>query len=311
MQVRTVRSDLTEIVHEVDAVVVARDGSELFVSGDADRALFYRSAIKPFQATVALEAGADLAPEHLALACASHGGFPAHLAIVERILAGGGFTEDDLGCPPAWPLAASARDLAVAGGQRHPRRLFHNCSGKHAAWLRACRAAGWPIGGYLEPGHPLQRRIVEVVRDATGVDPEPVGVDGCGAPTLRGTVRGLARAFSSLTTDDRFTAAARAVDRFPALVADDLRPDGRFAMWWGGPVKVGAAGLVGAGRNGLGLAARSRSGDPAAAVAGLVEAARRVGLLTPAMAQALADVAAPPVVGGGRVVGGTSIDERP
>ncbi len=311
MQVRTVRSDLTEIVDEVDAVVVAPDGSESFVSGDADRPLFYRSAIKPLQATVALEAGADLPPEHLALACASHGGFPAHLAIVERILADGGLTEDDLRCPPAWPLATSARDLVVANGTRRPRRLFHNCSGKHAAWLRACRAAGWPIDGYLEPDHPLQRRIVQVVRDATGVEPEPVGVDGCGAPTLRGTVRGLARAFSRLTTDDRFTAAARAIDRFPALVADDLRPDGRFAMWWGGPVKVGAAGLVGAARNGVGLAARSRSGDSGAAVMGLIEAARRVGLLVPAMDRALADVSAPPVMGGGRIVGRTSVDERP
>ena len=34
-----------------------------------------------------------------------------------------------------------------------------NCSGKHAAMLSACVAAGWPTAGYLERDHPLQQAI--------------------------------------------------------------------------------------------------------------------------------------------------------
>ena len=34
-----------------------------------------------------------------------------------------------------------------------------NCSGKHAAMLAACVARGWPLAGYLDPEHPLQREV--------------------------------------------------------------------------------------------------------------------------------------------------------
>ena len=31
----------------------------------------------------------------------------------------------------------------------------HNCSGKHAGMLAACRANGWPFAGYRLPDHPV------------------------------------------------------------------------------------------------------------------------------------------------------------
>jgi len=297
-----------EAVDVVDVVAVDASGRELLGDGDPDRPLFYRSAIKPIQAATAVEHGAALPPEHIAMAASSHGGFPVHTATVAAMLDAAGLDERRLGCPPAWPAVPEARDLAVRRGEPRPRRLFHNCSGKHAAWLRACVASGWSLDGYLDPDHPLQRAIVGVVHDVTGVDPEPVGVDGCGAPTLRGTPRGLARAFARLTADARFGEVARAVGAYPALVADGHRPHGRFGMWWGGPAKAGAMGLFGAGRNGVGLAARSRSGQSWAAVVALAEAARRLGLLTDAMWHGLADVVRPPVVGGGRPVGITTVE---
>jgi len=306
--VRTVRSGVTEATDEVTVLACDRSGTVLLRSGDPDEPLFYRSAIKPFQAVAALEAGVSLPPEHLALACASHGGHPVHLAIVSAILEAGGLEESALRCPAAWPLSAAARDLQIRRGVRRPRRIFHNCSGKHATMLRACIASGWPTGGYLDPDHPLQRGILHVVAEATGVDPRPVGVDGCGAPTLRGTVRGQARGFAHLSDDERFAAVASATSRFPALVADDRRPDGRLGSWWGGPVKVGAVGLIGAGRHGIGIAAKSRSGSSRNAVAALVAAARRLGLLSQAMVDGLEDVAEPPVLGGGRHVGSLVVE---
>jgi L-asparaginase II len=299
----TVRSGLTEAAHDVAIFATDETGAELYKSGDTDRPLFYRSAVKPLQATIALEAGIDLLPEHVAVACASHSGWPAHIAIVRRILHDVGLNEHDLRCPAVWPLAQGARDLQIRLGVRSAERVFHNCSGKHAAMLAACVVQGWPIDSYLAADHPLQRRIVEEVTAATGISAEPVGVDGCGAPTIRGSVRGLATAFAQLSSNPRYERAASAISRFPSLVADNERADGKLARWWGGPVKVGAQGQIGIGRHGIGIAAKAKAGESDVAVAAIIAAADDLGLLPDAMRSGLADEAAPPVLGGGVPVG--------
>lgn len=303
MRFLTVRTGLAESIH--DATVFATDtvGTELYHSGDPDRPLFYRSATKPLQATVALEAGLSLSTEHLAVACASHSGWPVHVAIVRSILSDVGLDESALQCPAVWPLAQKARDLQMRRGVVDPKRVFHNCSGKHAAMLGACVAQSWPIETYLDPNHPLQRRIVDLVTDATGIRPEPVGIDGCGAPTMRGSVRGLATAFAALSSSERCRPATTAISRFPALVADNSRPDGKLARWWGGPVKVGAEGQIGIGRHGIGIASKATAGGSETAVAAVIAAADQLGLVSDVMRRALEAEAAPPVLGGGVAVG--------
>jgi L-asparaginase II len=299
----TVRVGLTESLHDVSVSATDATGAELYRSGDVDRAIFYRSAVKPLQATVSLEAGVDLVPEHLAVACASHSGWPAHIAIVRLMLRDAGLDERALRCPAVWPLSQGARDVQIRRGVRAQQRVFHNCSGKHASMLAACVARGWPIDSYLAPDHPLQQEIVEIVTEATGIRPEPVGVDGCGAPTMRGSVRGLATAFAQLSSNLRYQRAASAISRFPALVADNERADGTFARWWGGPVKVGAQGQIGIGRHGIGIAAKAMAGESDVAVAAIIAAAHDLGLLPDAMRSGLADEAQPPVLGGGVPVG--------
>ena len=303
MRFLTVRSGLPESIHDAAVCAVDAEGTELYRSGDPDRPLFYRSSVKPIQATVALEAGIDLPPEHIAVASSSHSGWPAHLAIVRSMLDSIGLDERSLQCPAVWPLSQAARDLQVRRGVAAPKRIFHNCSGKHAAMLAACVSQGWPTESYLDPDHPLQLRIVDLIAEATGISPEPVGIDGCGAPTLRGSVRGLANAFAQLSSADRFARAADAISRFPALVADNARADGHLARWWGGPVKVGAEGQIGIGRHGVGIAAKSRAGGSDVAVAAVIAVADDLGLLPDAMRSGLASEAAPPVFGGGVPVG--------
>ncbi len=100
--------------------------------------------------------------------------------------------------PPDRPLAQEARDLQLARGNSRKERRFHNCSGKHAGLLAACTVAGWDTDSYLDLDHPIQQSIVAIVTDMTGLDTGPIGIDGCGAPTLRGTIGGLATAFSDL-----------------------------------------------------------------------------------------------------------------
>ena len=140
-------------------------------------------------------------------------------------------------------------------------------------------------------------------RDATGVEPEPVGVDGCGAPVHRGTVVGLARAFSRLTTDPSMEPVATAMTRYGSLVGDNTRSDGKVAASWGGPVKVGAEGCIAMARHGVAIATKSLDGSDSIAVAAALEAASEVGMMGGGMDEWLDDARHPAVRGGGRIVG--------
>ena len=95
-------------------------------------------------------------------------------------------------------MEAEAR-RAAAG----PRRITHNCSGKHAGMLLACERSGANLARYLEPSHPLQREILRAVGSATGVDRPVVGVDGCGAPVHGLPLRGMATLFARLARPER------------------------------------------------------------------------------------------------------------
>ena len=212
---RAVRSGLIESYHDGAVAVIGPDDEILFVFGDIDRPFFLRSSIKPFQATISIEAGASLNREQTALATASHAGQPVHVAVVRSILDDAGLGEEALQCPPAWPPGPGAKGPFLARGIS--KRIFHNCSGKHAAALAACVAQGWPIDNYTAPDHPYQRRVLELLADVTDGVVEPIGVDGCGFPTLRGSVLGLSRAFNRLATDGRYEQVLGAMMAMPAL----------------------------------------------------------------------------------------------
>lgn len=303
MRAETSRSGLVESTDHASAIAVDGSGRSLLQWGDPDRPVFYRSAIKPFQATATVEAGASLPTESLAVVCASHTGSPVHLAHVRSVLETAGLDERALQTPHSWPPEPIAERRLQRAGHHRPRRIFHNCSGKHAGWLAACAVAGYPMESYLDNEHPLQVACRAIVAEATRVDPERTGVDGCGAPTLRGTVRGLARGFSALTSVDRYEQAATAMARYPALVGGNMFPGSSIAAWWPGPVKGGAEGLLAAGRDGVGIAVKSEAGSHSVAAMAMMLAMRRLGLLSATAVDALAEVATPPVLGGGRIVG--------
>lgn len=296
------RSGLVEEVHGGTVAISDGAGRIVAILGDVERPFFIRSAAKPFQALACLDAGVALVDLHLAIACASHSGDPVHVALVDAILGAAGLSEADLRCPPARPFAAADRRLAAAGDVA-PSRRYHNCSGKHAAMLAACVIAGWDTNTYTDPDHPLQRRIREVVGEATGVEPGPPGVDGCGAPVWRVTTVGLARAYSRLASDDRFARIRQAMARYPMIVSGESRADGLIGRWIGVPAKAGAAGCIGVAVAGHGVASKAWSGSGAVAGVGALEALRWMGVMVPALADALGDVARPKVMGGGEEVG--------
>ncbi|MET7352483.1 asparaginase [Streptomyces mirabilis] len=206
-----VRGGVVEGIHYGSVVVLAADGGVDLQIGDIEAAFHPRSALKPVQAVAMLRAGLPLDGELLSLAAASHSGEERHLAGTRRILELAAVTEDDLRNVPDLPYDPVVRDVWIREG-RLPSRLAQNCSGKHAAMLMTARLNGWSLDDYLDPGHPLQQAIAEIVEDLTGQAIAQVTVDGCGAPLFSVSLHGLARAAARITTAPAGTPEARVAD---------------------------------------------------------------------------------------------------
>ncbi|UUU32916.1 asparaginase [Streptomyces sp. CA-210063] len=222
-----VRSGFVEGRHRGSMVLLAADGSVQAALGDVTVPVFPRSANKPMQAAGVLRAGLELTGERLALAAASHSGEDFHLDLVRKMLAEHGLSAARLQCPPDLPLdRVEAEAYLAAGGVRD--RVAMNCSGKHTAMLAAAALRGWPAESYLDPDHPLQRLIREVVEEAAGERVAAVGVDGCGAPLMAISLTGLARAFRSFVLAPPDSAERRVADAMrahPEYVAGTRRHD--------------------------------------------------------------------------------------
>ncbi|MEW1893337.1 asparaginase [Streptomyces sp. NPDC085659] len=222
-----VRSGFTEGHHRGSLVVLAADGSVELSLGDPAAPVFPRSSNKPMQAAAVLRAGLDLSGERLALAAASHSGEDFHLDLVRKMLTEHGLSPEDLQTPPDLPLDAVEAETYLAAG-RVRERITMNCSGKHAAMLAVCARNGWDMDGYLDPAHPLQRLVHQVVEEAAGEEVAAVGTDGCGAPLMAISLVGLARAFRGFVTAEPGTAERRVADAMrahPEYVAGTRRPD--------------------------------------------------------------------------------------
>ncbi len=275
-EVQQLRGRVVETRHPVSvAVVQGKEGRVAGLGGPVRTT--WRSACKPFQLHVSLEAlgDPDLPDCLLAIGAASHAGEPPHVEHVEEVLRRFGVGEPDLRCAPHPPIhRPSADSILLEGGWFTD--LHNNCSGKHAFMVAACRARGWE-GDYREPGHPLQERVAERVAELAGERPE-LAVDGCGVPTFVTSLEGLARAFhvlaccmagdASLPRADVLARIGRAMAAHPLLVSGTGLVDEELARGAREPLvsKVGAAGVHGIAlpARRMGIAVKVHSGDAAA-----------------------------------------------
>ena len=308
---QVIRSGFAESGHRGALVALAPDGTVLHQAGAVDVPVSPRSANKPMQAAAMLGCGLDLDGELLALAAARHAGEDFHVTGVRKILAGAGLTPDALRCPPDLPLDEDARTAALRAG-REKDRLSMNCSGKHAAMLATCVAAGWPTDSYTDPGHPLQAEIRRTIERLTGEQVAAVLVDGCGAPLFAISLTGLARGFGALVSAEPGSPERRVADAMranPAWTSGSTRPDRTLVDAVPGLLlKSGAEGVQGmALADGRGVAFKIDDGDGArrARIATAVALLRALGAddLPGTDRAVLDDLAAAPVYGGGRMVG--------
>jgi L-asparaginase II len=222
-----IRSGFAESLHRGPITGLGADGRPVVAAGAVHEPIFPRSSNKPLQAAAMVRCGLGLDGKLLALAAASHSGEDFHVAGVREILAGAGLTEDDLQCPPGMPLDERAMRAMVRRGDG-PDRVHMNCSGKHAAMLATCVAAGWPTATYRDQDHPLQAEIRRTVERLAGETVAAVGVDGCGAPIFSLSVTGLARAFRSMVLSAPGSperTVADAMRTYPDWTSGSTRPE--------------------------------------------------------------------------------------
>lgn len=303
--VEVTRGTVVESRHRGSLAVVDAGGRVVHRVGDVAAPVYPRSAIKPLQALLLVESGAadrfGLSERELALACASHRGEPIHTETVTAWLGRVGLSASDLECGAHLPYDPKTMEaLLRADGQAST--VHNNCSGKHSGFLTTALHLGLPIKGYIQPEHPLQRKLYQLIEEMGGESLAATGrgTDGCGIPVFGVPLRALARAFARLDdpsglAPERAKAAARilkAMAAEPVMVSGHGNFVTRVMEVAGDTVRVksGAEGVYAAvlvGR-GLGVAVKMDDGAGRSAEMAMAAALRRLGAFTPAQEEALA-----------------------
>jgi L-asparaginase II len=302
--VRVERGGVEEALHLGQVVVADADGRVQAAIGNPERITYYRSCAKPFQTLGSLGSGIvsrfALQPEHIAIMSASHNGEPRHIDLVRDLLRHADIPESALKCGAHWPYDEPAAVIARRA-MTEPLPVFNNCSGKHAGMLAAAKALGAPLESYLDPGHPVQRRIRAVVSEFTSCSPASIrwGIDGCSAPNAAVPLASMAASFARLVRSaaEPAVSVVTAMTANPFLVGGTDRFDTRLMEVTDGRLlaKGGAAGAHCSAdrRSGQGLAVKLDSGDGTWTAVAVMAALDQLGWLEPAEQDALSSFARP------------------
>ena len=307
------RSGVIESRHAGSAVVLdGSSGDTVLRLGNPDAPVIPRSAMKPFQAVAMLTSGAPLEGEFVALSTASHTGSAMHVRLVDELLARHQLSSESLACPLDMPLD---RDMIaeLTRGFGESDRRFMNCSGKHAAMLVTCAVNGWPLEGYLDPAHPLQKVILDSVQEFIGEPVAASAIDGCGAPVYAMSLTALARGIHRVGTashdapDARDRAAATlrdAVIANPFVAGGSGEHDTAIVSQLGIFAKRGAEGImVVSAHDGTTVALKILDGNLRAAGLVAVRLLENVGAIDASDAVRVREHFSTVVLGGGRPVG--------
>ena len=257
---RVTRGDLTESIHVIFATVVDDSGGVVYSTGDSNYLTCIRSSLKPFQAAASIKVGAvddaGFTEDEIALMCASHLGENIHVNTAESMLKKLGYTSEAYECGVHPPADISSRhELIQSGLKASP--LHNNCSGKHAGMLSLAKHLTGEPKGYINPDHPVQKAICDLLHEYTGIEDIPMELDGCSAPTAFFTLETIARLYQTLSSGKypELERAYNAMVAYPYNVAGKGHFDTKFIE-----ALKGKGVTKGGGESVRGIALRDRDG---------------------------------------------------
>lgn len=319
--VEVTRGEMVESRHAVAFAAVDAAGRRIAWRGDVSAPVYARSAVKALQALPLIETGAadryEVSQAELALACASHHGEPRHVDAVLAWLGRIGLSAAALECGSHLPYHEPSAVALIRAGCA-PSAAHNNCSGKHTGFLTTARSLGEPTRGYIDPTHPVQRRITRALEEMCGVDLSraPRGVDGCGIPVIGIPLEKLALGMARLADPSALPAERRAAaERIRDAVAAEPFMVGGSASFCtlvmkrlgaSAFVKTGAEGVfcVALPEQGIGIALKATDGAERAAKAAVAHLLEHFGLIDADAGKALAPLLHPPAFNrAGRIVG--------
>jgi L-asparaginase II len=226
------RNKILECAHYGHLAIVSPEG--VFYSvGNCVQTVFYRSASKPIQALPLIRLGLDrkygLTEKELAILSGSHRCELEHIEVIESLLQKTGIREEQLIMLPVYPLDPLTKEYML-NRNMDPRKIYHNCVGKHIACILLQRESGQPEEDYWKPESTVQQTILDCISEISAYPRELIGTgtDGCGVPVYALPLRFMANAFLRLACPDLIedpelrTAATRnasLMNKYPRMIS--------------------------------------------------------------------------------------------
>ena len=248
------RGDFIESMHVGFVVVVDAKGEIVYSNGDPHYLTCVRSALKPFQASALVRAGAakkfDFSKDELALMCASHNGEIIHVKTAMSILKKIGYDMSYYECGTHSPYDKDSKKELLQNNKK-PNPLHNNCSGKHAGMLSLANYLKEDPKGYINEDHPVQIKIMEQVKRFSELEEFPIAIDGCSAPVPFLPLYNIALMYQKLASNDydELNILYDAIISNPYHIAGKDRFDTEFikAMNGNAVTKIGGEGVRGLG----------------------------------------------------------------
>ena len=233
---KTIRGNNIETLHNGWICVLDRNKKIIYKKGAVNDYIFLRSTAKPIQAIPVIESNIKVTRKELALICASHSGSERHISILKEFLRKHRINPSDLQCGIHQPFNPVP----------FPNVLHNNCSGKHIGMLIACKKNNWDLKNYTDPNHPLQRLILNKIKNLSEAKKIFIAIDGCSAPTFTLPVINIAKMFSNFTLDKRYLEIINAMKLNPYLTGGEGQIDSEIIKVSKGKLvsKVGAEGII-------------------------------------------------------------------
>lgn len=196
------REDVLENIHEGMVCVADEKGIAASV-GDTDWICYYRSCSKLIQSLPVIERKLDrkygLTEEETAIFSGSHKADADHIRVLESIMEKTGLKEEQMIMLPTYPMRPADKEQFMKAGMP-PRKIYHNCSGKHLGLMLLARELGEPVEKYWIRESRTQQEILRVISQMTDVPAREIkiGVDGCGVPVYAVPFHAIATSYLRL-----------------------------------------------------------------------------------------------------------------